>query len=193
MATSACKKTGHSSGKRKVTLKDYMRRSYKKGDFVFKEGERGAEAYLISSGRVLLYKTENGEMHEIDEIGSPRIFGEMGVIADANRMATAQVTEDCELVCCHRRELVRRMDALDEDRRDAMRFLIIYCQEFLPYELMENRPDTEETQHMDSMARGLVKATLKPGELDDLDGFMRGLYQVLISYAERRLPPHLAW
>jgi len=168
---------------------DYVRRTYANDETIFKEGDRAGEAYLVHSGEVRLHKMEDGEDHEIDVVGKGQIFGEMGVMSDMNRMATATAIGDTVLTCCHRRELVRRMDALDEDRRDALRFLIVYCQEFLPYELMGNRPNDTETKNRDKLAYFLVRDAEKPGELDSLDTLLRGLYKVLVSYAKRRIPP----
>lgn len=127
--------------------------------------------------------------HEIDTVGEGSIFGEMGVLSDMNRMASANAVGDTVLTCCHRRALMLRLDDLDEDRRDALRFLIVYCQEFMPFELMENRPDDEETRCRDGIAFYLIRDSAKPGELDGLDPFLRGLCRVLIGYVKRRLPP----
>jgi CRP-like cAMP-binding protein len=168
---------------------DYMRRTYTDGEMIFTEGERGAEAFLINSGRVQIFKDVGGVFQEIDVIGPSQIFGEMGIVSDSNRMASARAIGKTVLTCCHRRELVRRVDQLNEDRRDALRFLIIYCQEFMPYELMENRPEGAETDQMDRNAFYLIRDAKKANELDSLDAFLKGLYLVLISYAERRLPP----
>lgn len=167
-----------------------MRRSFNSGEVIFSQGDRGAEAFLINSGHVQIFQADDDGLKEIAKVGPGQIFGEMGVISDSNRMATASAVGETEVLCCHRRQLMRRIEDMHEDRRDALRFLIVYCQEFLPFELMDDRPATDETRHMDDMAFYLVRDAKKPGELDDLDSFMKGLYLVLIGYAERRLPPN---
>lgn len=138
---------------------------------------------------MLIHKLENGERHEIDVVGPGQIFGEMGVISDMNRMASATALKETVLTCCHRRELLRRTDRLSDDRRDALRFLIVYCQEFMPFELIENRPDNKETERRDTIAFCLIRDAERPGELDELDAFLAGIYRVLVGYAKRRLPP----
>jgi len=168
---------------------EYDRRTFKAGEPIFSEGDRAGEAFLVHSGNVRLHKSEDGNAREIDTVGRGKIFGEMGVISDMNRMASATAVGETVLICCHRREMLRRVDELDGDRRDALRFLIVYCQELLPFELMDDRPDDEETRHRDKIAFFLVRDASKPGELDGLDTFLSGLYKVLIGYAERRLPP----
>jgi len=168
---------------------DYVPRICQAGEAVFVEDDRAGEAFLIRSGRVRIHKLENGADKEIDTIGAGQIFGEMGVLSDMNRMASATAVEETTLVCCHRRELVRRLEELSVDRRDAFRFLIVYCQDLLPFEMMTERPDDEDTRDRDKIAYYLVRDAERPGELDGLDPFMGGLYKLLISYAKRRLPP----
>ena len=170
---------------------EYERRKYKRGEVIFSEGERAAEAYLIQAGKVHLFRNENGIAKELDTIGEGQIFGEMGVISDMNRMASADAVTDVTLICCHRQELKRRLKDLDKDRREAMRFLIVYCQEYLPFEMMENRPTNKITAERDAVALQLIRHFDRPGELDALDSFMAGLYRVLIGYAKRRLPTGL--
>ena len=165
---------------------DYFRRNVEEGENIFSEGEPSGIAYLVHSGKVRLHKNELGMDVDIDIIGPGNIFGEMGVISSGPRMASATAVEDTVLTCCYKREMMRRVDGLDKDTRDALRFLIKYCQEFLPFELMAERPDDAETKRKDALARLLVQKSDAPKELD---GFLTRLYQVLIGYAERRLPP----
>lgn len=169
----------------------YFCKTYKDGENIFSEGERAGVAYLIDTGQVRLHKTTNGQAQEIDTISPGKIFGEMGVLSDSNRMASATAVGETKLTGCHRLELIQHVDKLDADKRDALQFLIIYCQEFLPYELMDSRPNNEETRHLDNLALQLVRKANMPGHMDNLDPFLQGLYKVLISYTERRLPPNL--
>ncbi len=167
----------------------YGQRRFKDGEVIFSEGDRAGEAFLITSGAVRLQKLEGGQIHEIDIVREGKIFGEMGVLSDMNRMASAVAVGETVLTSCHRTELMRRLDELDKERRDAIRFLIAYCQDFLPYELMKGRPADEETRERDRIAHHLVHDAAKLGFMDGLDSFMSGLFKVLIHYAERRLPP----
>ena len=167
----------------------YSRRNFKDGEIIFSQGDRAGEAFLVHSGKVRIYKSENGRILEIDTIGRSQIFGEMGVISDMNRMASANAVGATTVLCCERREMLRRLDELEEDRREALRFLIVYCQELLPYELMDERPENDEMRQRDKIAFNLVRESNKPGVLDGLDPFLSALYKALIGYTERRLPP----
>ena len=157
---------------------------------VFWDGDRAGVAYLIEEGSIRLHKDVNGTDVEIDTIGPGQIFGELGVISDSNRMATATAVGKTVLTGCHRREIMERVDTLDDEWRDALRFLITYCQDFLPFELMDKRPETSKTKEMDQTAHRFILKASAPDALDVLEPFLQGLYRVLISYAKRRLPPN---
>ncbi|MDV7338046.1 cyclic nucleotide-binding domain-containing protein [Terasakiella sp. A23] len=167
-------------------MKDYSRRTYKEGEIIFSQNQRAGEAYLITSGKVRLEVDKNGEIKEIDTIGKGAMFGEMGVISDSNRMAAAVAVSDTNVLTCSRKEFHDRLSQLSKDRRDAVQFLILYAQELLPFELMENRPDGDKDIERDKIAYYLIK---KADDVEDLDVFLKGLYKVLINYAERRIPP----
>lgn len=169
--------------------RDYSRTSFSDGEVIFVEGDEANEAYLVHSGVVEIYKIENGMHHTIDRIKEARIFGEMGVISDKPRMASAVARGDVILTCCHRHELERRIEELDKDKSDALKFLVQYCQKLLPYEMMAARPEDNDTKVLDKLAYFLVKDSKDSTGIQKLDPFLRGLYKVLIGYAKRRLPP----
>ncbi len=168
---------------------NYFRVKLEDGQQIFWDGDRAGIAYLIDEGQIRLHKEHEGKEVEIDVIGPGQIFGELGVISDSNRMASATAIGQTTLTGCHRREIMERVNGMDEDWREALRFLITYCQEFLPYELMDTRPDTAETMDMDQTAHKLIIKAQKPDALEELEPFMQGLYNVLLGYAKRRLPP----
>ena len=173
-----------------MTSGAYASRIFQAGQTVFRTGDRAAEAFLIRSGRVRIHVTKYGAEKEIDTVGPGRIFGEMAVLSDMNRMASATAVETTELVCCHRQELLRRLDDLPEFRQESFRFLISYSQDLMPHELMPDRPDDTETRHRDAVAYDLVENARSTNRFEGLDPFMTGLYRLLIGYAERRLPPN---
>jgi CRP-like cAMP-binding protein len=69
-------------------------RSLKAGETIFSEGEAGKELYVIKSGRVEI-RLGNRLLEELDDNG---IFGEMGLIDDEPRSATALAATDVALV-----------------------------------------------------------------------------------------------
>jgi CRP-like cAMP-binding protein len=73
---------------------DEQKISYGTGDVVFQEGAPGSEMYVVLSGTVMM--RSGGELLETIEAGG--IFGEMALVDQAPRSATATAANECELV-----------------------------------------------------------------------------------------------
>lgn len=65
-----------------------------KGEVVFREGELGGHMYVISSGRVEIKKQIDGELRTVSTLGKGEIFGEMALIDNLPRSATAVSASD---------------------------------------------------------------------------------------------------
>jgi CRP-like cAMP-binding protein len=73
---------------------DLPMRSFKAGEIVFKEGDPAQELYVIQSGRVGIQLGNR----LLDTLDANTIFGEMALIDDAPRSATAVAVTDVTLV-----------------------------------------------------------------------------------------------
>ncbi len=81
-------------------------RLYRKGEFIFHQGDTGRHFYLIKKGKVGIFKEfDNGRMQKIAELGTGEIFGEMAVVSDAPRSASAQCLEDTIVAVAHKDHL----------------------------------------------------------------------------------------
>lgn len=78
---------------------------FKKGESIFKEGEDGDCAFLIRSGVVKIYRLINNTKLSITHLKAGQIMGEMAVITSAPRSASAEATENSELVKIDRKSL----------------------------------------------------------------------------------------
>lgn len=70
------------------------RKRFKAGSPIFSEGDAGHEAYVVETGRILIVKDVNGVKVALGEIGPHGVFGEMALIDDHPRMASAEAAED---------------------------------------------------------------------------------------------------
>ncbi len=73
--------------------------TYKKGDIIFREGEPGRCMYNIHTGSVNIYAgygTENEEL--LTTVGVGHFFGEMALVGETNRTATAVSNMDQTMV-----------------------------------------------------------------------------------------------
>ena len=66
------------------------------GEYVFREGDQGDEAYLVDSGRIEIV-IENGSRVVLATVDRGAIIGEMALIDFEPRMASALVVEDATL------------------------------------------------------------------------------------------------
>lgn len=70
------------------------RRTYAKGTVIFREGDRGAEAYLVQKGAVRIFKTIHGKRITLGQCKPFQVFGELALLDDGLRMAAAEAAED---------------------------------------------------------------------------------------------------
>ncbi|MBW2459617.1 MAG: EAL domain-containing protein [Deltaproteobacteria bacterium] len=89
------------------------RETYEPGSTVFREGEPGSCAYLIERGVVEISALKNGEPYRLALLGEGDLFGEMALIDDELRTATATATEPAELVAISRDYFRERCDKAD--------------------------------------------------------------------------------
>lgn len=74
-----------------------MTRTFAPGQIIFREGEESTDVFVILRGRVRIrVRTPLGSC-VLNELGPGEIFGEMGVIEDAPRSATAEAIAETEL------------------------------------------------------------------------------------------------
>ena len=69
--------------------------TYAKGDIIFRQGDPAAVMYDIISGKVGIFSGYQTEQEEkVAELAAGQIFGEMGMIGNEPRSATAVTLED---------------------------------------------------------------------------------------------------
>ena len=71
---------------------------YRKYDLIFTEGSPGDCAYMIDKGRILIISGKNihGKHKVLAVLSTNAIFGEMALIDEDVRTATAFALEDCQ-------------------------------------------------------------------------------------------------
>src|SRR5579859_565223 len=69
-------------------------REYRAGDVLFREGERGDEMYVVQSGLVQIRKGMGPAERPLATLGRGEFLGEMAILNDKPRSATAVVLQD---------------------------------------------------------------------------------------------------
>jgi CRP/FNR family transcriptional regulator, cyclic AMP receptor protein len=68
------------------------------GEVLFREGERGEEMFVIQSGLVRISKRVAGSERSLATLGRGEFIGEMAILNEKPRTATATVLEDSKLL-----------------------------------------------------------------------------------------------
>jgi CRP-like cAMP-binding protein len=107
-------------------------REHRAGDVLFREGERGEEMYVIQSGIVQILKRVGETERPLATLGRGEFVGEMALLNDKPRTATAMVLEHARCLVIDRatleqmisnnteialrlvKKLARRLDSADE-------------------------------------------------------------------------------
>jgi diguanylate cyclase len=86
---------------------------FKAGDLIFAEGDAPTGAYLIESGRIEISTTQLGEPRVLGVLGPGMLLGEMAVLDNSPRSASARAVTDCVLLPIDRRQFAERLAAAD--------------------------------------------------------------------------------
>jgi CRP-like cAMP-binding protein len=73
-------------------------REFRAGEVLFREGESGEEMFVIQSGVVRITKNVRGEERPLATLGRGEFIGEMAILNEKPRTATATVVEDAKLL-----------------------------------------------------------------------------------------------
>jgi CRP-like cAMP-binding protein len=152
------------------------RRSFPAGTVLFREGDPGREMFVIVTGRVRISKRVRDVEKAMTTLPSGEFFGEMAILSDRPRSATATVLEDAELLVVgpetfdglvgHHREVALRLIRglamrLEEANEDLML-------------LLHNDPSSRVAHALKRFAcsvgqrrNGHVRIELGPGELGE--------------------------
>lgn len=74
-----------------------QRRRYAAGECLFEEGQPGKAVFIIKSGQVELTRRSADGPRSLGLLGSGQMFGEMALLEQMNRTATATVVEDGDI------------------------------------------------------------------------------------------------
>jgi len=72
-------------------------REYLAGELIVQEGDEGHELFVVLAGRVRIVRRSAGQSVLLAELGPQDYFGEMALLADRPRAATAIAATDCQL------------------------------------------------------------------------------------------------
>ncbi|SRR6266487_1233070 len=83
-----------------VLAKSSQERTYNAGSTIFKQGDTGVGLYVVKSGKIRLTQSNNPDRAEIDlgTAGPGEVMGEMALLDDLPRSATATAEGDVDVI-----------------------------------------------------------------------------------------------
>jgi CRP/FNR family transcriptional regulator, cyclic AMP receptor protein len=80
----------------------------RRGDVLFREGDTGDEAYVVTAGKVKLGRTSNdGRENLLAVLGPGQMFGELSLFDPGPRSATVTAVTDCTIQSLTHEEMLR--------------------------------------------------------------------------------------
>jgi CRP/FNR family cyclic AMP-dependent transcriptional regulator len=91
----------HGEGLKRVS--DVVReKNVSSGELVFAEKDLGEEMYLVHTGKILIYQDFSGRREPLTKIEPGGYFGEMAIIDEQPRSASASAEQDSILLVLHK-------------------------------------------------------------------------------------------
>ncbi|WP_142849689.1 cyclic nucleotide-binding domain-containing protein [Telmatospirillum sp. J64-1] len=100
------------------------RKVFYAGQVVFKEGDEGDRAYLIQDGEVQISKNTVRGPVILGNLGKGELFGEMALIDDQPRMATATVLGTTTCVVINRMTFNEKLQSADPFVRGLLNIFV---------------------------------------------------------------------
>jgi CRP/FNR family transcriptional regulator, cyclic AMP receptor protein len=102
----------------------FTRQRFNAGTMIFEQGEPGYAMYILQSGRVEIIGRQAGNDVVLAEVMPGGVFGEMALIGNAPRAASAVVREPAVVVVIPQQVLREKMEAADPYLVSIIRGLI---------------------------------------------------------------------
>lgn len=99
--------------------------TYDRGEVLFHSGDPGDRAYVIQSGAIdLVIESANGRELILSRLEAGEHFGEMALVDDRDRSATARAAEPTKVVVVLRRAFIQALEDEPEMSREIIRSLV---------------------------------------------------------------------
>lgn len=101
----------------------FRRETFNVGNKIFNEGDDGDAVYLLVSGEVELYRRDGLHSKTLATLKKGDIFGEMALLNNSPRGATAVVTDSCEVVVVPKETFEQHLSKVHPVIRSVMQCL----------------------------------------------------------------------
>jgi CRP-like cAMP-binding protein len=112
----------------RVDGQDLPRRVVGAGEYLFRQGDPGDEAYLVMSGEIEILLGAAGKERVLSVARRGDVFGEMALLSHEPRVASARVRTPAVLIVIPAEMFQARLDRLAETDRILRRVLDVYTE-----------------------------------------------------------------
>lgn len=102
----------------------FERRSYQPGDPIIREGDDGTEFFYVESGKVEIWRGTPSHRTVLGHVEAGGIFGEMAIIDNSPRMASALAAEATVCRVIPREVLDRKLESADPLLKTIIRVFV---------------------------------------------------------------------
>jgi CRP/FNR family cyclic AMP-dependent transcriptional regulator len=158
------------------------------GTVLFRDGDQGEEMFILQSGKVKISKRIRGVEKTLAVLEKGEFFGEMAILNDKPRSATAETADECEMLVIDR----KTFDTLLRSNVEiAIRFIKRLADRLREAnDQMEALMIKDNTSRLVSILAKHVKDTKKSGEfiitIDELAG-LAGIESALVRTTLEKL------
>jgi CRP-like cAMP-binding protein len=99
------------------------RKTYQSGDRLFREGDEGNQAFVIEEGEIQIVKAAGDKEIILASVGKGGIVGEMALLDDSPRMATARASKGGRAIVISRQMFEAKMNKADPFIRGLLNIL----------------------------------------------------------------------
>ncbi len=90
------------------------RRPFVKGVLIFEEGQHARDAFVILRGEVeIVSRNKAGQTVVLTTLSKGKMFGELALMADSKRTASARAGEDCEVLVISQDVFKKKLEDAD--------------------------------------------------------------------------------
>lgn len=157
------------------------RRTLRTGETLFNEHDTGHSAYLIESGVIRIIVSSGKDTVVLADLGPGDLVGEMAIIDDASRTATAIALKDCVLLVIDREHLAERIAQTDPVVRALLGGQLKRYRSMLATVRGVEEPEERESGDEDALAFGKIRleSQLRDALIERrLEMYLQPLYEI---------------
>jgi diguanylate cyclase len=128
-----------------ITRKSQTHIELDAGELLFREGDSGADAYVVRSGRLEVFVTRADGERRLAERGPNEIIGEMALIDARPRSASVRAMQPCSLIVVGAEQMRRRLAEVDPITRLCLEVVLKRCRDMMSDGNVESGPAPEIT------------------------------------------------